>query len=75
MKNTFPDEMILLLTVAAQTKRYTFEGCYQARQESWWGSGQNRNLAAPFTKIIMVDVALDNNAFIVFFTHSLYRRA
>ena len=36
--------------------------------DSGWGPGQNRNLGAPFTKIILVNIVLDNNIFIRFFT-------
>ena len=39
----------------------------QACPGSWWGPGQNKNLPS-LTKIIVVDIALDNNAFIAFFT-------
>ena len=40
----------------------------QARPQSQWGSGQNRNLGGGLTKNILVDIALDNNAFIAFFS-------
>ena len=44
------------------------EGIGQASPESGWGPGQNRNLGPPLTKIILVDIVLDNNIFIQFFT-------
>ena len=40
----------------------------QTRPESGWGPGQNENVGASFTKIILVDIALDNSTFIRFFT-------